>query len=69
MSLLADKELFMDHTNSQDLEQHFKQYCAWCWKHGFGDCAICKKEYNKLYIPMRKRELQEKLGLIKEDTE
>lgn len=53
-------------TKTQDLKEHFEAYCKWCWGHGYGNCDACRKIYNKLYIPLRKRELQLKLGLIDE---
>lgn len=65
MSLILDKEYFEHHTNSIELKEHFENYCNWCWYHGYGNCDACKKIYNKIYIPIRKRELQEKLGLLK----
>ena len=67
MSLILDKEYFTGHTNSIDLEEHFKVYCEWCWRHGYGNCDACRKIYNKLYIPLRKKELQIKNGLIETD--
>lgn len=66
MSLMTCESYFADHKTSQDLKQHFETYCEWCWGHGYGNCDTCRKIYHKLYIPLRKRELQLKLGLIKE---
>lgn len=63
MSLIMDENYFTDHKTSQDLKQHFETYCEWCWGHGYGNCDACRKIYNKLYIPLRKKELQIKLGL------
>lgn len=69
MSLITDKEWFEHHKNSFELKEHFKSYCEWCWGHGFGDCDVCKKIYHKLYIPLRKKELQMKCGLIEAESE
>ena len=69
MSLMADREYFEGHTNSKELEEHFKKYCEWCWYHGFGNCDVCEKIYHELYIPLRKRELQIKCGLIDAESE
>lgn len=69
MSLMADKEYFEHHTNSQDLKEHFNKYCGWCWGNGYGDCDMCRKIYCKLYIPLRKKELQIKHGFLKGDEE
>lgn len=65
MSLIADKEYFEHHTDSKELEEHFNKYCEWCWGHGYGNCDACKKIYNKLYISLRKKELQTKLGCLR----
>ena len=63
MSLMLDECYFKDHNTSQELKEHFQTYCEWCWRHSYGNCDICHKIYNKLYIPLRKKELQIKLGL------
>ena len=52
---------------SAALKEQFDLYHDWCWCHGYGDCDICKKVFNKYYIPIRKRELQVKLRLIDAD--
>lgn len=49
--------------SSQSLKNQFEKYCNWCWGHGFGNCDLCKREYNKLYIPLRIREKQKELKL------
>lgn len=49
--------------SSQDLKNQFRLYCDWCWGHGFGNCKICKQNYNKIYVPLRIREKQKELGL------
>lgn len=63
MSLILDEDYFTGHKTSKELKEHFKDYCDWCWGHGYGNCDECKKIYRKLYIPLRKKELQIKLGL------
>jgi len=69
MSLIIDKEWFEHHKNSSELKEHFKSYCKVCWRHGFGDCDACMKIYHNLYIPLRKKELQMKCGLIETESE
>lgn len=49
--------------NSQSLKNQFEKYCNWCWGHSFGNCDLCKKQYNKLYIPLRIKEKQKELKL------
>lgn len=63
MSLITDREWFLNHETTEELKKHFEQYCNHCWNHGCGNCTRCKKIYNKIYIPMRKKELQIKLGI------
>lgn len=53
---------------SEILKKQFNNYCDWCWGHGYGNCDECRKFFRKYYLPIRKRELQIKLGLIKEDN-
>lgn len=53
----------VDTSSSSILKSHFDSYCSWCWGHGFGNCDICRREYRKLYIPMRIAEKQKELGL------
>ena len=69
MSLMLDREYFEHHTSSQELKEHFNKYCDWCWGHCYGSCVVCKRIYRKLYIPLRKKELQIKCGLIKPESE
>ena len=49
--------------SSQALKEQFDSYCDWCWGHGYGDCVICKKQFNKIYVPLRKNERIKELGL------
>jgi len=56
---------FLNTDSSESVKSHFERHCDWCWDNGYGNCDRCKKAYNKVYIPIRKRELQEKLGLLK----
>lgn len=53
----------VDDRNSETIKRQFENYCNWCWKHGHGNCSTCKRLYNKVYIPVRKKELKEKLGI------
>ena len=56
-------EGFADTSSSEALEEQFHKFCNWCWGHGFGDCTWCRKDYRKLYIPLRIAEKQKELGL------
>lgn len=55
----------LDDRNSETINNHFKRHCEWCWYHGYGNCKNCERAYRKVYTPVRKKELREKLGLIK----
>lgn len=56
-------EGFANTESAQALKSHFENYHEWCWYHGFGDCDYCRKQYRKLYIPLRIAEKQKELGL------
>lgn len=49
--------------SAESLKKHFERYCDWCWGHGYGSCDYCRKQYMKVYIPLRIREKQQELGL------
>jgi len=51
------------YADSKEFKDHFERYCNWCWGHGYGNCDHCRKEYMKLYIPLRISEKQKELGL------
>lgn len=60
MSFYSVKDfLFLD-KDSEILRRQFEAYCEWCWGHGYGNCDICRKEFNKVYRPIRIKELTEK---------
>lgn len=60
MSFYSVKDfLFLD-KDSETLRRQFEAYCEWCWGHGYGNCDICRKEFNKVYRPIRIKELTEK---------
>lgn len=63
MSILMIEAQLVTDEGSEVLKTQFENYCSWCWGHGYGNCDMCKKVYYRYYIPIRKRELQEKLGL------
>lgn len=56
-------EGFANTDSSDALKKQFDKFCDWCWGHGYGDCDVCRKEYYKLYIPLRIAEKQRELGL------
>ena len=51
------------------LKKQFENHCEWCWGHGFGDCDICKKAFNRVYRPIRIKELTEKYKTMKSEAE
>lgn len=52
---------FLDLDNgSEALKKHFETHCEWCWGHDYGNCDVCRKAFNKIYRPMRIKELTEK---------
>ena len=56
-------EGFANIDSSDALKKQFDKFCDWCFGHGYGDCDVCRKEYHKLYIPLRIAEKQRELGL------
>ena len=60
MSFYTIKDFLTLDKGSQALQRHFEAHCEWCWGHGYGNCNICRKEFNKVYRPMRIKELTEK---------
>lgn len=44
------------------LKEQYERYCNWCWYHDSGSCDYCKKEFGKMYRPIRIRELLIKYG-------
>lgn len=54
---------FANANSSEHLKNQFDKYCDWCWEYGCGNCDSCKKDYHKLYIPLRISEKQKELGL------
>lgn len=63
MSIIAIEDNLILDKGSQVLKEQFVRYCDWCWGHGYGSCRICKKVFNKYYIPLRIKEKQAELGL------
>lgn len=60
MSFYSIKDFLALDKGSQTLQEHFEAHCKWCWGHGYGNCDICRKEFNRIYRPMRIKELTEK---------
>lgn len=69
MSIMSIEDFLVLDEGSEVLKRQFEKYCDWCWGHGYGNCDVCRKKFNKYYIPIRKRELQIKNGLILENNE
>lgn len=56
-------EGYANTSSSEALKEQFNKFCNWCWGHRYGNCDICRREYHKLYIPLRIAEKQKELGL------
>lgn len=56
-------EGYANASSSKSLKAQFEMYHNWCWGHGYGNCDFCRKQYMKLYIPLRIAEKQKELGL------
>lgn len=56
-------EEYANTSSSQALKLQFERYCEWCWYHGYGNCDNCRRQYMKLYVPLRIAEKQKELGL------
>lgn len=69
MSIMQIEDNLILDKGSEALKKQFDNYHNWCWYHGYGDCDVCRKIFHRYYIPLRKRELQIKNGLIKQDNE
>lgn len=63
MSIISIEETLILDKGSKALKEQFERHCDWCWYHGFGNCDNCRKKFNKYYIPIRKEEIQIRLGL------
>ena len=66
MSIMQIEDYLILDKGSEALKKQFDNYCDWCWGHGYGNCDVCRKIFHRYYIPLRKRELQIKNGLVKE---
>ena len=56
-------EGYANTSSSETLKEQFSKFCNWCWGHSYGNCDIFRREYHKLYIPLRIAEKQKELGL------
>lgn len=56
-------EGYANTSSSKSLKAQFEMYHNWCWGRGYGNCDFCRKQYMKLYIPLRIAEKQKELGL------
>lgn len=27
--------------------ESFKEYCDWCWGNDYGDCSVCRQQYEE----------------------
>jgi hypothetical protein len=41
-----DEHIF---SSEDEIQNRFKEYCDWCWGHGFGNCDKCR-EYKDQWI-------------------
>jgi hypothetical protein len=39
------EESLLRSMSAEESRERFKNYCDWCWGHGYGDCDICKKNF------------------------
>lgn len=60
MSFSDIKDFLNLNNGSEALKEHFETHCEWCWGHGYEDCVACLKDFNKIYRPIRIKELTEK---------
>ena len=60
MSFFTIEEQLITDKGSEFLKQQFENHHDWCWHHGFGDCDVCRKAFNKVYRPIRIAELTKK---------
>ena len=63
------EEYLVTDKGSEQLKKQYEKYCDWCWGHGYGNCDYCKKQFGKVYRPIRIKEIQRKLGLDGEHNE
>ena len=69
MSFFTIEDFLILDEGSEVLKKQFENHCDWCWGHSFGDCDICKKAFNRVYRPIRIKELTEKYKTIKNEAE
>ena len=31
--------------DTERLKEKFGEYCDWCWGNGYGDCSVCRQQY------------------------
>ena len=65
MSFFTIEDSLILDEGSEVLKKQFENHCDWCWRHGFGDCDVCKRAFNKLYRPIKIKELTEKYKITK----
>ena len=67
--LFTIKDFLILNEGSEVLKKQFENHCDWGWGHSFGDCDICKKAFNRVYRPIRIKELTEKYKTMKNKAE
>lgn len=69
MSIFEIEDFLILDKGSEALKKQFENYCNWCWGHGYGHCDTCRKVFNKYYIPIRKKELIDKMNKRKQNEQ
>lgn len=62
MSIFELEDYLILDKGSEALKKQFENYCNWCWGYGFGHCDTCRRRFNKYYIPIRKKELIDRMN-------
>ena len=65
MSFFIIEDCLILDEGSEVLKKQFENHCDWCWGRGFGNCDVCKKAFEKVYRPIRIKELTEKYKITK----
>lgn len=68
MSFFTIEDFLILDEGSEVLKKQFENHCNWCWEHGFGKCDICNKAFERVYRPIRIKELTTKYKTMKGGT-
>ena len=59
-SVVDDEDWEVENRSSEQLKEWFKNYCDWCWGHGYGNCDNCRKFYKHLLYRIKIKEFKER---------